>query len=29
MLHHGPTKAFSEMVPLKRLRFEGGFFLYF
>lgn len=26
ILHHGPTKAFSKIVPLKRFRFEGDFF---
>ena len=26
ILHHGPTKAFSKIVPLKCFRFEEGFF---
>ena len=29
ILYYGPTKVFSKIVPLKRFRFEGDFFLYF
>ena len=29
ILYYGPTEAFSKIVPLKRFRFEGDFFLYF
>ena len=29
ILHHGPTKAFSKIVPLKCFRFGGGFSMYF